>query len=275
MGGGIGRLVLAPGVLAAVLGLGIPGSAAAGATGVVGVPVALAATRIPSADAASAPTTTQSWSLRDPFTRETVRPGAVDVNPYRIAHVDEVQWRLKRLGLFSATPNGHFGPITTAAVKRFQARNGLPVTGVVGPRTWRPLIRQSVRGRAVVPQGCRSAGWHACYDRSWHQVNLYHDGALLNSWLVRGGAASTPTVTGVHRVYWRHIDHVSSTFGNAPMPYSQFFHGGEALHGSRLMMDPYVGHSHGCVNFWTEDARQLWNLTSAHTLWVHVYGSWS
>ena len=41
------------------------------------------------------------------------------------------------------------------------------------------------------------------------------------------------------------------------------------------MMDPYVGHSHGCVNFWTEDAQQLWNLTSTRTLWVHVYGAWS
>jgi hypothetical protein len=59
------------------------------------------------------------------------------------------------------------------------------------------------------------------------------------------------------------------------MPYSQFFSGGQALHGSRLMMDPYVGHSHGCVNFWTEDAQQLWSLTSTRTLWVHVYGRWS
>jgi hypothetical protein len=220
-------------------------------------------------------TPAEAWSLRDPFTRETVRPGAADVDPYRIAHVDEVQWRLKRLGLFPATPNGRFGPITIAAVKRFQRRNGLAVTGVVGPRTWRSLIRQSVRGRSAVPGGCRSAGWHACYDRSWHQVNLYHDGTLLNSWLVRGGASATPTYTGTFRVYWRDVDHVSSTFDSAPMPYSQFFHGGQALHGSRLMMDPFVGHSHGCVNFWTEDAQQLWNLTATRTLWVHVYGAWS
>jgi hypothetical protein len=106
-------------------------------------------------------------------------------------------------------------------------------------------------------------------------VNLYHDGALLNSWLVRGGSSSTPTRTGTALVYYRDIDHVSSTFDDAPMPYSQFFSGGQALHGSRLMMDPFVGHSHGCVNFWVEDARQLWNLTSTKRLWVHVYGRWS
>jgi hypothetical protein len=214
-----------------------------------------------------------SWTLRDPFSREIVRRGDADADPYHIEHVYEVQYRLKRLGLFDATPTGRFGPITEAAVKKFQKRNGLEQTGTVNYRTWRPLILQSVRGRHAVPSGCHTAGWHACYNRWWHQVNLYHDGHLYNSWLVRGGSASTPTRTGTFRVYYRDIDHVSSAFGS-PMPYSQFFSGGQALHGSRLMMDPYVDHSHGCVNFWTEDARQLWNLTSRRTLWVHVYGSW-
>ncbi len=215
-----------------------------------------------------------SARLRDPFSREIVRPGDVDADPYHIEHVYEVQRRLKRAGLFDVTPNGRFGPVTEAGVKEFQTRNGLEPTGVVNAPTWRLLIKQTVRGRSGVPSGCKDAGWHACYSRWWHQVNLYHDGRLLNSWLVRGGAASTPTRTGKFRVYYRDIDHVSSLF-DAPMPYSQFFSGGQALHGSRLMMDPYVGHSHGCVNFWTEDARQLWALTSTRTLWVHVYGRWS
>jgi hypothetical protein len=215
------------------------------------------------------------WTLRDPFSREPVRRGDVDANPYAIEHVLEVQLRLKRLGLFEASPDGRFGWTTETAVKEFQKRNGLAPTGVVDNHSWPPLIKQSVRGRPAVPHGCRTAGWHACYDRWWHQVNLYHGGVLLNSWLVRGGEADTPTRTGTFQVHYRDIDHVSAAYDNAPMPYSQFFSGGEALHGSRFMMDPYVGHSHGCVNFWTEDARQLWNLTSTKRLWVHVYGRWS
>lgn len=215
-----------------------------------------------------------TWTLRDRFSREVVQRGDVDRDPYHIEHVYEVQRRLKRLGFFDARPTGTFGPITEAGVKAFQRRNGLAVTGRVGYGTWRPLIRQSVRGRAAVPDACKTAGWHACYDRSWRQVNLYHNGTLYNSWLVRGGGASTPTRTGTFRVYYRDIDHYSSIY-HTPMPYSQFFSGGQALHGSRLMMDPYVGHSHGCVNFWTEDARQLWMLTSTKRLWVHVYGRWS
>jgi hypothetical protein len=214
------------------------------------------------------------WTLRDPFSREVVRPGDVDADPYHIEHVYELQYRLKRVGLFAVAPTGYFGPITEAGVKAFQARNGLTPTGIVGYDTWRPLIKQSVRGRGAVPDGCTSWGWHACYNRRWHQVNLYHGGKLLNSWLVRGGGSTTRTRLGTFRVYYRDIDHVSTLF-DTPMPYAQFFSGGQALHGSRLMMDPFVDHSHGCVNFWTEDARQLWNLTSTRRLWVHVYGTWS
>jgi peptidoglycan hydrolase-like protein with peptidoglycan-binding domain len=214
-------------------------------------------------------------SLTAPFSREVVRPGAVDASPYAIAHVYELQRRLKRVGLFHVTPTGYYGPVTKRAVLRFKKRNHLGANGVVGAKMWRKLIRQSVRGRGAVPAACKGAGWHACYDRWRHQVNLYHRGTLLNSWLVRGGSSSTPTRTGSYVVYYRDIDHVSSRFDDAPMPYSQFFDGGQALHGSRLMMDPYVGHSHGCVNFWTEDARQLWRLTADKRLHVHVYGAWS
>ncbi len=222
---------------------------------------------------ARAPVEAATWTLRSPFSREVVRYDDRDASPYAIEHVRELQYRLKWAGFFSATPTGWFGPATKAALIAFQKHNGLPATGVAGYATWRKLIPQTVRGRSAVPGACKSAGWHACYDRSRHQVNLYHGGALLNSWLVRGGSQSTPTRTGSFVVYYRDIDHWSTLY-DSPMPYSQFFSGGQALHGSRMMMDPFVGHSHGCVNFWVEDARQLWNLTSAVTLHVHVYGAW-
>jgi peptidoglycan hydrolase-like protein with peptidoglycan-binding domain len=51
--------------------------------------------------------------------------------------------RLQR-ALTSALPgvvavHGHFGPATTSAVLRYQARTGLRVTGVASPGTWRAL----------------------------------------------------------------------------------------------------------------------------------------
>jgi peptidoglycan hydrolase-like protein with peptidoglycan-binding domain len=42
---------------------------------------------------------------------------------------------LNRAGYLFATPNGYFGPATTAAVRAFQASNGISATGSVGPMT--------------------------------------------------------------------------------------------------------------------------------------------
>jgi hypothetical protein len=205
------------------------------------------------------------WDLSSPFAREVVRPGDIDRDTYHVEHVYELQYRLKWAGLLAARPNGVFGPKTERAVKLFQKRRGFKQSGVVGYRMWSALIQRTVRGKGAVPQVCKSDGWHACYDRWRHQVNLYHNGRLLNSWLVRGGG---------YDVQWRSKDHRSGLYDGAPMPYSQFFSGGQALHGSRYMLDPFEGHSHGCVNFWVEDARQLWNLTHDKKLHVHVYGAW-
>lgn len=211
--------------------------------------------------------------LRQPFTRELVQRGDVDADPYQIEHVYEVQIRLHRLGFLDVSPTGTFGPKTEQAVRDFQAARGLRVTGRVDARTWVPLIRRSTWGKKQAPAACRDRGWHMCYDRKRHQASLYRNGRLHNSWLVRGGGYGTQTRTGDFEVQWRSKHHVSRAF-DAPMPFAQFFSGGQALHGSRLMMNPFEGHSHGCVNFWVEDALQLWNLTHDKRLFVHVYGEW-
>lgn len=213
--------------------------------------------------------------ITDRFYRERVSRGARDASTSSIAHVRELQYRLTWAGVYKGPVTGYFGDLTGAAVKRYQRRERLPVTGVATRDTWRHLIPDSIRGRRYVPDSCdRGTGWDVCYARSLHQVTLWHNGRLHNSWLVRGGGRSTPTRTGDFRVYYRDIDHVSSLYGS-PMPYSQFFSGGQAFHGSTAMLDPFTGHSHGCINMYIEDARQLWAITADNRLQVHVRGPWS
>lgn len=211
------------------------------------------------------------WSLSAPLARETVRPGARDLGAHQIAHVRELQLRLARLGLYAKGIDGVFGPGTERAVRSFQHQAGLRASGVAGHRTWALLIRRT--SHLHVPARCLARGWHMCVDRRHHEATLFHAGDLYNSWLVRTGAWDMQTRLGTHRVYWRDIDHVSHQYGGG-MPYSQFFDGGQALHGSELMTDPLEGHSHGCVNFFIEDARQLWNLTDGRRLVVTVHGAW-
>lgn len=54
-----------------------------------------------------------------------------------------LQEKLKFLGFFAGSVTGSFGPETTAAVKAFQAANGLEVDGVVGARTWAVLFEET------------------------------------------------------------------------------------------------------------------------------------
>jgi hypothetical protein len=209
------------------------------------------------------------------FVREPVRIGDQDASTSAIEHVHELQYRLRWAGAYDGPVTGYFGELTQAAVRTYQRREGLDVSGVATRSTWRHLIPDSTRGRGSVPDACDSGhGWDVCYDRARHQVTLWHGGTLQNAWLVRGGDRGMETRTGHFRVYYRDIDHVSGLYGSA-MPYSQFFSGGQALHGSGYMIDPFRGHSHGCVNMYIEDARQLWRLTADKRLAVHVHGRWS
>jgi peptidoglycan hydrolase-like protein with peptidoglycan-binding domain len=55
------------------------------------------------------------------------------------AAVLELQQLLQRAGVPTGPLDGDFGPMTQAAVRRFQASRGLAVDGIVGPRTWAAL----------------------------------------------------------------------------------------------------------------------------------------
>jgi len=78
---------------------------------------------------------------------------------------------------------------------------------------------------------------------------------------------------GNFKVTARYTEKESSLF-HVQMYYFMPHSGGEGQHGSGFMVDPWVGHSHGCINMYIKDAKVLFNLTRGQTLRVTVYGAW-
>src|SRR5690348_12093574 len=82
-----------------------------------------------------------------------------------------LQVALRARGLYHGTIDGETGPATTAAVKRFQRRVGLPVDGVPGAATRKALGRygRHVLGTRPLKEG--ATGWDVAelqFLLAWH-----------------------------------------------------------------------------------------------------------
>jgi Putative peptidoglycan binding domain/L,D-transpeptidase catalytic domain len=250
--------------------LSVPAHAAASPAPVVANPgsVTAAATRC------TPPKTPADRGELSRFYRPTTKYQMKDRGPQDIRHVREAQYRLRWAGQYKGKITGYYGVSTRDAVRAFQKKSCLPVTGTLDRASWARLIVKTTRQTSTLPKVCKSKGWHSCYHRSSHQDFLFKDGQLINVWLVRGGSASLKTRTGTYKVFGRYAFKRSSLYGS-PMWYFQKHSGGQGQHGSGLMTDPFVGHSHGCINMYIKDAKVLWKHTKDQRLTVTVYGSWS
>lgn len=71
---------------------------------------------------------------------------------------------------------------------------------------------------------------------------------------ITSGRPGYRTVRGMWRVTFKDRHHRSSQFGGAPMPYSVFFHRGQAFHEGSLSVP-----SHGCIHLSHRSAVRFFN----------------
>ncbi|WP_399077276.1 L,D-transpeptidase family protein [Streptomyces zaehneri] len=202
----------------------------------------------PSAPAVSAPPPAVLWSR-----------GA------RGRDVRELQARLRQIAWLFAGPTGTYGAVTEEAVKGFQGKRGLPVTGRTDTVTWQRLLGMTrepgewelypMGGQpAAAPDPRCLSGRVLCIDKTTRTLRWMVGGRTLTTVSVRFGSQYTPTREGVFHVYWKSRDHVSTLY-HSPMPYAMFFSGGQAVHySSDFAARGYAGASHGCVNVRDETA---------------------
>ncbi|MEV5003406.1 L,D-transpeptidase family protein [Nocardioides sp. LML1-1-1.1] len=186
------------------------------------------------------------------------------------AEVRELQARLKQIAWFSGDVTDHYGDVTTEAVRGFQAKRGIAVTGAVDQRTL-DLLHQMTReptpgeltnqpppgggGNTPGPLDARcTTGRVLCIDKSSRTLRWVVDGTVRKTVDVRFGSSEMPTREGVFAIERKSRDHVSSIY-HTPMPYAMFFSRGQAVHySSDFAARGYNGASHGCVNVRDKDA---------------------
>lgn len=95
--------------------------------------------------------------------------------------------------------------------------------------------------------------------RATQRGTLYRNGVPIAITTVSTGKAGHETPTGVFTILQRDVDHRSSLYDDAPMPYMQrLTWGGVALHGGTL---PGYPASHGCIRLPQAFARLLYGVT--------------
>ena len=177
--------------------------------------------------------------------------------------VRDLQARLKQIGWFSGNVTGSYGGVTVAAVKGFQAKRAIPVTGEVDQRTLdrlsamtRTPTNDEKHNKTPKPAAPSAAGLDSrcmtgramCSSKSTDSLVWVIDGKPQMRMDVRFGSELTPTREGSFSVGWKSRNHVSTIY-HTPMPYAMFFSGGQAVHySSDFAARGYNCASHGCVN---------------------------
>jgi len=106
----------------------------------------------------------------------------------------------------------------------------------------------------------------ASIDLSDQIMSVFVEGELRYSWPVSTGIKGFATPTGEWHAQWLSPDHHSSKYGWAPMPWSVFFYGGYAIHGTTEIDDLGERASHGCVRLHPDNAKIFFDLVVEYGL---------
>ena len=158
------------------------------------------------------------------------------------------------------------------AIRAFQLQHGIkPAIGFAGPVTWATMQLIGARKNPNAAGRCPVRGYRVACVALDRQLTWVQKGrkVVFGPVPMRSGRAGNPTRTGWFRIYWKHKNHWSTLY-NQPMPYAQFFSGGEAFHAVYGSIYTTVG-SWGCVNLRLGDARTLWGVPKTGDQ-VYVWG---
>lgn len=98
-------------------------------------------------------------------------------------------------------------------------------------------------------------------DLSEQKMRVYENGFLRYVWPVSTARRGKVTPTGSWTAKFLSKNHRSSRYNNAPMPYSIFYSGNFAIHGTDQVSRLGRPASAGCIRLHPDNARILYNMT--------------
>jgi len=110
------------------------------------------------------------------------------------------------------------------------------------------------------------ASVEARIDLTHQRMSVYVDGRPYASWPVSTARRGYVTPRGTFRPRLLKRMHYSRKYDDAPMPYSIFFLGGYAIHGTGAISRLGRPASHGCVRLHPANAATLFSLIKRHGL---------
>jgi lipoprotein-anchoring transpeptidase ErfK/SrfK len=95
---------------------------------------------------------------------------------------------------------------------------------------------------------------------SKQRMKVFKDGKLLHTWRVSTAKRGHITPIGSFKPQLLKKMHYSSLYNNSPMPYTIFYDGNYAIHGTNYTRKLGRPASHGCVRLRTSNAKKLYAL---------------
>ena len=101
-------------------------------------------------------------------------------------------------------------------------------------------------------------------DKSAQRLSVAVDGFTRYQWPVSTARRGYRTPNGSYRPQWLARKWFSTIYDGSPMPYSIFFNGGYAIHGSYEISRLGRPASHGCIRLHPKNAAVLFALVQAN-----------
>lgn len=116
------------------------------------------------------------------------------------------------------------------------------------------------------PAAVQAAALVASVSLSSQTMTVTHRGQVRYRWPVSTARAGKVTPTGSWSAKWLSRNHRSSRYDNAPMPYSIFYNGHYAVHGTNQVSRLGSPASAGCIRLHPDNAAVLFGLAQREGL---------